>query len=754
MSPRAARALTAAAALALAAAAVLPLLLLGGARDPATVGADGPESMRGLLAEAGSGGREATVVTSTPLILRGDPAVKPADTLLIVLGADRAPTAQEADALRGFLEAGGRAIVAEEDGLAGALTAPFGVAFERAAVVHANGDTPIQFAGAEGGEGAAAVHARLPTPLILPPGSTAEVAATTADDAFVDRDQDGQFSRADPSGPFVAAARVPVGDNGGELLVLGSLDLLSDRLAEDPAVAAWRAGLLASMAPEGTLVVLDESHRAHTGGAAAAAWVVRSTSESPFRWIAAGAAVVAAFALVAFSQALPAWGPHVHKPDRFRSRREARSGLHRGAARDPQADGPARRAWTRRAHVAFAGAVLLLAGGAVLRSAPAVCAGAALCAPLLVAGLRLRPSVTVTRQVAEGRVSEGQEVPVEVTLRARRGADLEVRDGVPPEDAIAGPAPWRRMLLPRGAQATLAYTIVPSLRGPHLAGPVRVRSSDPLRLSVDDVPADGGAEVQVLPKRHTLKRVKLPVRRPDLLMGAHPVNRAGEGTEFQALREYQAGDALRTVNWKASARSKTLMVNQRVLESQTILTLVLDARAVSDCGPASSTPLASSARAILTIAGAAAQGRDKLRVVLYGADVADLPPAPPQRFLHELAGQLASLPAAGDLSFATVAAKMVPNLRPGTPVALFSGLEGDAGFAEGARQIVARGASLTVFAAPIATSGDGEEDPGAAAIHAQREANVKALRGTGALVHELRNDMPLEVLLRLQGVGR
>lgn len=735
----------AAAALALAAAAVLAVLPLG-STDPSTVGAGGDRSTGRFFAAAGEG-REASVVTSTPLILRGDPSVDAGNTLLVVMGATTAYTTEERDALRTFVEAGGRALVAEDDGLAGTLLGPYGLAFERVPILHAQGDTPIT-------AGAAELHARLPSPILVRPGSEAQPTAMTSPDAFVDRDNDGTFGRADPAGPFVVAARADVGSKGGAVVAVGSLDLFSDRLAEDDAVTAWRDALLADLAPPGTSVVVDESHRAHSGPVAAAAWVVRATSQTPFRWANVAAAVLAAAAVLLVARRVRPWGPHVHVPDRFRSRLEARDGRAK-PAHDPEADGPAYSGWTPRGQIAGAAAVLLLVGGAVLRSGTAVCAGLVLAAPLLATVLTPRPAAVVTRQVDADRTPEGQPVPVEVRVRLRGNADVEVRDGVPPEDAIAGRSPWRRLSVRRNQDTLISYEVRPGLRGVHRLGPLRLRTSDPLRLHVTDVPAGPAAEVQVLPRRDPLKRVKLPVRRPDILMGAHAVNRAGEGTEFHALREYQPGDALRTVNWKASARSKNLMVNQRVLESQTILTLVLDARAVSDCGPATSTPLAAAARALLTIASAAAQGRDRVRVVLYGADMTDLPAAPAQRFLHELANELASLAPSGDMAFSAVAARLVSTVRPGTPVALFSGLEGDAGFLEGARALIARGASLTVFAFPIATEGaHGESDPGGPAIHEARRRTVEGLRGTGAHVHEVRGDLPLEVILRLQGVGR
>jgi uncharacterized protein (DUF58 family) len=764
-------------------AAVAALLLLAAAvagvalaarPDARSAFADGPQGLSQLLDQAGSGAR---VVSSTPLLLRGDGSVDPAHTLLVVTGAARAYTAEEADAFHHFLEAGGHAIVAEEDGQAGALTGAYGITFERVPVLSPHGDTETTFHLASGD---VTVPVRLPTALSIADGSAATPVAATSADAFIDRDSDGAFSVVDPAGPFTVAATVPVGGHGGQLWAVASVDLLSNRASADPAVRDLRAALLAAATPEDGRVLVDESHHRHDAATLAAAWAVRATSQTPLRWGLLAAALLAAGAVAFRSALLAAWGPHRHDPDRFRSRRDADTAAGAGpggpngddaagpdpastvtatlagaGAADPEAARPARRAWTQRAALAAGASLALLVAGAVARSATALAAGLALAAPLAAAAAGRRPKVEVTRVQGSDRVPEGTVVPVRLDLVARRGGDLELRDGVPAEAEVAGEGPWRRLLLSRGQRLELGYEVRPVLRGPHQLGPLRVRSSDPFRLRAWDVPAGEPGQIRVLPRRDPLKRVKLPVRRPDLLMGAHPVNRAGEGTEFQALREYQAGDAMRMVNWKASARSKGLMVNLRVLESQTLFTLLLDARAVSDSGPARSTPLAASARAAVSIASAAAQGRDRVRFASFGSDLAELPPAPSQRFLHLLADHLATVQATGAMRFDAVAARLLPNIKPGTPVALFSGLEGDAGFGAGARTLIGRGASLTVFAFPIATEAPGvPPEPGAAELHAQRARNVQELRGAGATVHEVRGDLPLEVLLRMQGVTR
>jgi uncharacterized protein (DUF58 family) len=56
------------------------------------------------------------------------------------------------------------------------------------------------------------------------------------------------------------------------------------------------------------------------------------------------------------------------------------------------------------------------------------------------------------------------------------------------------------------------------------------------------------------------------------------------GTEFHSLREYQRGDDIRRINWKASARSTSLIVRETALEGIRRCTVVLDMTAAQYAG--------------------------------------------------------------------------------------------------------------------------------------------------------------------------
>jgi uncharacterized protein (DUF58 family) len=313
--------------------------------------------------------------------------------------------------------------------------------------------------------------------------------------------------------------------------------------------------------------------------------------------------------------------------------------------------------------------------------------------------------------------------------------DLEFLDTLSAEFELRGGTNWFQASLGPGG-SDFRYEASPALRGPYTVGPLLVRRTDALRLRVQQSRVDAGQALEVAPRREPVNRSPFKTRVPTVTLGPHLVNRAGDGSEFHSLREYHEGDSFRAINWKASARSTSLVVSQRVHESRTTLTLFLDARAVSAAGPACDTPLAHGCR-----------------VVLYGDGVNALAEAPGPRQVHELTQALARLAAAGSTPFATALAAVLPSLKPGTPVLLVSCLEGDPSVVEGMRLLRAKGLLPMVIASPVATAptdpAEGGPEPGEAGIRSERERMLSALRGAGVPVVDALPGVSLDYLFRV-----
>lgn len=61
---------------------------------------------------------------------------------------------------------------------------------------------------------------------------------------------------------------------------------------------------------------------------------------------------------------------------------------------------------------------------------------------------------------------------------------------------------------------------------------------------------------------------KLSFHNQEQTIGSHTQSRIGQSKEFENIREYVLGDDYRMINWKASARRHSLMINQYAQEKQ------------------------------------------------------------------------------------------------------------------------------------------------------------------------------------------
>lgn len=130
--------------------------------------------------------------------------------------------------------------------------------------------------------------------------------------------------------------------------------------------------------------------------------------------------------------------------------------------------------------------------------------------------------------------------------------------------------------LPAGGQHEFSYLLRPVERGEYLFGNLRLFVSG--RLGFVERQFNVAAEeiVKVYPSFLHLKKYQIKSL-PDARArsGGRITYRKGISTEFDHIREYSRGDDVRTINWKASARSNQMMVNSFMDEkSQQIYCLI------------------------------------------------------------------------------------------------------------------------------------------------------------------------------------
>jgi uncharacterized protein (DUF58 family) len=207
----------------------------------------------------------------------------------------------------------------------------------------------------------------------------------------------------------------------------------------------------------------------------------------------------------------------------------------------------------------------------------------ALLASLIAARTRL--VVEAERNLEPVRLSAGSAATARLTVHTCRrmlGGGLVLTDELP--DALGGsprfvtPAPRRG-----DPPLELAYPITPTVRGVHLVGPLTVRVSDPLGLAEYEHQLVGRAQLTVLPRVTELSGFPDGFGRGEGDSGSTGLRR-GLGERDAMVREYQPGDALRTVHWKSTARRDELMVRVEERPWHGGVTVLLDRRAQAHRG--------------------------------------------------------------------------------------------------------------------------------------------------------------------------
>ncbi|MBK9517812.1 MAG: DUF58 domain-containing protein [Anaeromyxobacter sp.] len=209
------------------------------------------------------------------------------------------------------------------------------------------------------------------------------------------------------------------------------------------------------------------------------------------------------------------------------------------------------------------------------------------------------------------------QVWLHLTSAASRPVRVDLADAPPPGFDAAGHR--ARLTLPAGGEARLAYQVTPRSRGRHAFGDLHLRVSGPLGLAW---------------RRLTLPLAGTTSAYPDLRAAAGPaggaVPEAGqarhrgwhEGREFAALRPYAAGDDVRAIDWKATARRGAPVVREWQPErNQTVWLLVDCGRHLAARLPDGRTKLDRAVDAALALGRAAAARGDRTGAILYGAEV-------------------------------------------------------------------------------------------------------------------------------------
>ncbi len=184
-------------------------------------------------------------------------------------------------------------------------------------------------------------------------------------------------------------------------------------------------------------------------------------------------------------------------------------------------------------------------------------------------------ALRITREMPGSvRLTESVESRLTVTNSSTRSAQLQVRDAWPPSANSPGQRP--RLQLGSGESLRQATTLQPTRRGDLPAGEVTVRSFGPLALAARQRSFKVPGLLRVLPEFRSRKHLPYRLARLRELDGQASVQVRGQGTEFDSLREYALGDDVRSIDWRASARSSKTMIRTWRPERDRHILIMLD----------------------------------------------------------------------------------------------------------------------------------------------------------------------------------
>ncbi|MEY3442225.1 MAG: hypothetical protein RLZZ519_506 [Bacteroidota bacterium] len=128
-----------------------------------------------------------------------------------------------------------------------------------------------------------------------------------------------------------------------------------------------------------------------------------------------------------------------------------------------------------------------------------------------------------------------------------------------------------------GALQELKYTIRPTKRGEYEFGAVKVYAKTPLGLVSRRFVFEQGKTLPVYPSYMQMRQYEIMAMSNRLQdIGVKRIRKLGHSMEFEQIRDYVVGDDLRTLNWKATARSGRYMVNQYTEEKSQPIYCVID----------------------------------------------------------------------------------------------------------------------------------------------------------------------------------
>ncbi|CAI8190925.1 MAG: Uncharacterised protein [Methanobacteriota archaeon] len=357
--------------------------------------------------------------------------------------------------------------------------------------------------------------------------------------------------------------------------------------------------------------------------------------------------------------------------------------------------------WTRKAAILGASGVSLVLIGMMMSNFQMMVFGVAFVSFIAVGSwITGHGDIEVVRTLSADNLYKGDDlyVDLEITNSSwRRTQQLEIYDNIPHEMKLRSGLNYMRVNLGPGETTRIRYVLRCPLRGHYSLGPISIRYRDSFNLFAQEMYVDHRSDLIVFPQVREIEEAMVRSRTPKMYTGATTLRTPGPGTEFFSLREYVPGDPFKIINWKAFARTGTLIVNEKCRDAVTDVFILLDSRDISRIGTVLKNPLEVGTVAAASLASYFIKRRDSVALAVYDDRLSFLPPDTGDKQYFKILSSLAGVAPKGAMPLQAVTNALSSRFSRGSPVFIISAAEGDGTTIPAVRDLAGRGHEVIIL---------------------------------------------------------
>ncbi|MBC8080382.1 MAG: DUF58 domain-containing protein [Gorillibacterium sp.] len=230
-----------------------------------------------------------------------------------------------------------------------------------------------------------------------------------------------------------------------------------------------------------------------------------------------------------------------------------------------------------------------------------------------------RRNLTISRKLPD-RADKGERFQIQIRAEANQPVHLklELADDLPGSFA----KPQESMHIHwRGKFVEFTYTTLGSERGEYHFGLLSLRLHGSLGLWAKRVQVETDQSIRIYPDLSGVRGVLSTTQNHLTLEGKRIYRKQTSGSEFHAIREYVTDDDPRQINWRAAARTGTLMTNVFRPERGKVVTILLDCGRMMGVELDGRNKLDVALEAALALAAVALKQGDKVGFLAYSSRI-------------------------------------------------------------------------------------------------------------------------------------